>query len=136
MKFHPANLLLCLVLFLGFLSCKKDTKTPTPPPAPRNVRYILYVRNAFPDDDKLITFDIVMKNGTKVLFDSAFAPMKISAMPDKEHAIVVEKTVPAGNENADLVVGFTYAIQNVGNSWFLDTAKAGNPLKIMEYPFQ
>lgn len=136
MKQFSTNFLFCLVLLFGFLSCKKDTKIPTPPPAPRKVRYILYVKNPFPDDDKLITFDAIMKNEGKVLFDTTLAPMKISAMPEKEHAIVFEKSVPAGNENADLVVGFTYYIQDVGYSWSLDTAKAGNPLKIMEYPFQ
>ena len=146
MKQHRANLLfhkpigrhgflLGLLFLLAGIGCKKDS-TPPVPAQPRNVRYILYVKNPFPDDDKLITFDVIMKNGDRVLFDSAFAPMKISAMPDKEHAIVVNKTVPAGNENADLVVGFLYAIENVGYSWHLDTCSVGNPLKIVEYPFE
>jgi hypothetical protein len=135
MRHERANLLFCLVLLLAGPGCKKDSKPPVPV-QPGNVRYILYVKTPFPDDDKLITFDVIMKNGTRVIFDSAFAPMKISAMPDKDHAIVVDKSVPAGNENADLVVGFLYSIENVGNSWRLDTARAGNPLKIIEYPFQ
>ena len=146
MKQHSANLLFYkpirqhgflpgLLLLLACFGCKKDSKPPVPA-QPRNVRYILYVKNPFPDDDKLITFDVIMKNGDRVLFDSAFAPMKISAMPDKEHAIVVNKPVPTGNENADLVVGFLYTIENVGFSWHLDTARAGNPLKIAEYPFE
>ena len=136
MRQHHTSLLFCLVLFFGFLSCKKDTKPPTPPPAPRNVRYILYTTENFSDDNKLITFELIMKNGQKVLFDSTLASMKVSEIPFKTAAIVVNKSVPAGNENADLMVGFLYSIQDVGNSWFLDTAKAGNPLKIVEYAFK
>jgi hypothetical protein len=136
MRQHHTSFLLCLTLFFGFLSCKKDTKPPTAPPAPRNVRYILYTTENFSDDNKLITFELVMKNGQKVLFDSTFASLKVSDIPFKTAAIVVNKAVPAGNENADLVVGFLYSIQDVGNSWFLDTAKAGNPLKIVEYAFK
>jgi hypothetical protein len=135
MKRNTANLIFCLFLLLPGLSCKKDTQ-PAPTAATRNIRYILYTEKDFSGDNGQITFEVIMKNGSKVLFDSSFAPMKISEIPSKIHAIVVNKTVPAGNENADLTVGFLYAIQDVGNSWFLDTSKAGNPLKIVEYPFE
>lgn len=138
MKCYPLCLLFCLVSFLGFLSCKKDVKTPAPPPqsTARTVRYILYTTEDFSTDNKMITFELVMRNGQKTLFDSTLAPMKVSAIPFKTNAIVVEKSVPAGNENADLVAGFLYSIQGVGNSWFLDSVKVGNPLKIMEYSFK
>jgi hypothetical protein len=135
MKHLPANLLFCLILLTPALSCRKDTQTPVPVPA-RTVRYILYTQKDFSGENGLITFELTMKNGSRVLFDSSFAPMKISEIPGKTKPIVVDKAVPAGNENADLVVGFLYSIENVGNSWYLDTSKAGNPLKTIEYSFE
>ena len=139
MKRLFANLLFCLLALLTGISCKKDTKPPAPVPEPvatRNIRYILYTIKDFSGDNNLITFELVMKNGHTVLFDSAFAAMKISEIPFKTNPIVINKSVPAGNENADIVVGFLYSIAGVGNSWHLDTCSVGNPMKTVEYGFE
>jgi hypothetical protein len=133
MKHLVANLFAAVALIPAIPACKK---TAHPPAAPRNVQYILYTSTNFTGNNGQITFELIMKNGRTVLFDSLFTPMNISDIPDKAHAIVVNKLVPAGNEGADLQVGFLYAIQNVGNSWFLDTCKAGDVLKKVEYDFQ
>ena len=61
--------------------------------------------------------------------------MKIKDIPTPGNKLTIEKTFTGGN-NADLSVAFLYAIENVGNSWHLDTIKAGNNLKTVEYDFQ
>ena len=61
--------------------------------------------------------------------------MQIKDIPDAAHKLVIEKTVP-GNDNTDLAVGFHYEIQNVGHSGYIDTSKAGNALKVIDYAFQ
>jgi hypothetical protein len=40
-----------------------------------------------------------------------------------------------GNNNADLAAGFHYEIQNVGHSGYIDTSRAGNELKVVDYAF-
>ena len=61
--------------------------------------------------------------------------MKISAIPDSLHKIVIEKTVP-GNDTTALVVGFTYYIENVGYSWNLDSFPARDTFKLIQYSFR
>jgi hypothetical protein len=61
--------------------------------------------------------------------------MHIKDIPDSLHKIVVEKTISA-DINAELAAGFVYQIQNVGISWFLDTLKAGNTFKTINYAFR
>jgi hypothetical protein len=98
----------------------------------------------FSDDSLVIRFSIFIKKGSvyvndtvaaNLLFDSAFAPMQIKAIPDPAHKIVVEKKV-VGYDDADLTAGFIYEIENVGNSWHIDTSRAGNPLKVIDYNFR
>jgi hypothetical protein len=61
--------------------------------------------------------------------------MQIKDIPDSAHKIVVEKKV-IGYDNTELTAGFIYEIENVGSSWHIDTSKAGNPLKIIDYNFR
>jgi len=61
------------------------------------------------------------------------ASMRIEDIPDALNKLVIEKTV---NDNSDLAAGFHYEIQDVGSSSFIDTSKAGNPFKIIDYSFQ
>ncbi len=61
--------------------------------------------------------------------------MQIKDIPDAAHKIVIEKTV-FGTGNSDLAAGFNYEIQNVGHSWYIDTSRAGNELKVIDYAFQ
>lgn len=77
-----------------------------------------------------------MASGTHTLFDSSLAPMTIATIPDSLHALVFRKNVPSGYEQAKLAVGFFYAIDNVGESWFLDSSIAGQTVKKVEYNFQ
>ena len=61
--------------------------------------------------------------------------MQIKDIPGAAHKLVIEKTVP-GNNNADLAAGFRYEIENVGQSGYTDTSRAGNMFKVIDYAFQ
>ena len=126
---------LCAALSMVFTSCKKSTETPPP----RTIWYILYTKQDFSSDQDTIRFRLRMQTtGTtgRVLLDSSIAPMKISEVPDSLHRLVFTKTVPPGHEQDKLVVGFIYDIDNVGESWFLDSSAAGQRTKTVEYSFR
>ena len=135
MKKHPLALplgLLVIASIITIVSCKKSTA----PPARRTIQYILYTKKDFSGVSDTIRFQLLMAAGNQTLFDSAIAPMTVSAIPDSLHALVFRKNVPAGYEQTKLRVGFLYAIDNVGNSWYLDSSIAGQTQKTVEYNFQ
>jgi hypothetical protein len=113
-------------------ACKKDHQAPVQ----RTIRYQLYTAKDFSNEHDTITFTLVMRAGNNTLFDSVLAPMRVSEIPDKTHQLVFGKLVPPGHEQTDLVVGFLYTIKDVGMSWYLDSCKAGQTLKIVDYNFQ
>jgi len=76
------------------------------------------------------------KGDGRPLFDSSLASMKISEIPDKAHAIVIDKVVPPGNNDVDIQLAFLYTIQDVGFSWYLDSARAGELSHTIEYSFK
>jgi len=61
--------------------------------------------------------------------------MLIKEIPDKAHNLVFNKLVPPGHDKDTLLVGFVYDIQDVGESWFLDTCAPGQKVKIIDYNF-
>jgi hypothetical protein len=138
MKKHllvPCGAALCLLLSAAVLSCKKNA---TPPP-PRTIRYILYTKQDFSTGTDTIRFRLHMHTTGatgRILLDSNIAPMMISEIPDQQHQLVFEKTVPAGHDQDKLVVGFVYDIDNVGEGWYLDSSLAGQATKIVEYSFK
>ena len=103
----------------------------------RTIRFQLYTDQDFSGNTSVINFSVFIRNSSRTanrtLFDSSFASMRMEDIPDASHKLVIEKTV---NDNSDLAAGFNYEIQGVGNSWYVDTSKAGNPLKIIDYSFQ
>lgn len=129
-----STILFCVVLAT---SCSKQYSSSSGnyPPTSRKIRFQLYTNQDFSNDNAVIHFSVFIKNGSIVLFDSTLAAMQIKDIPDAAHKIVIEKLV-AGYDNADLSAGFQYEIENVGFSWFIDTSKAGNPLKVIDYAFQ
>jgi len=135
MKKHPLALacgFLCLCVTIMLASCKKNSN----PPAARTIQYILYTKKDFAHDLDTIRFRLFMSSGIHTLFDSSLAPMTIASIPDSLHALVFRKNVPPGYEQAKLAVGFFYAIDNVGESWFIDSSIAGQAFKKVEYNFQ
>ena len=133
-----AYTLTAAILTIIIASCRKDHNPlcDTHKPAPiRKVRYELFTKENFADDQHNITFNLFMRNDRRNLLDSPLATMKISAIPDSLHRIIIEKPVP-GNDTSTLVVGFTYYIENVGYSWYLDSFPATDTFKLIRYSFR
>lgn len=123
-----------LVVAIIGLSCRKDNSTPgITYPQQRTIRFQLYTNEDFSTNTSVINFTVFIENRSKTLFDSSLASMQIKDIPDSAHKIIIEKTVA---DNSDLAAGFRYEIQNVGMSWHIDTSKAGNSLKVIDYAFQ
>jgi hypothetical protein len=123
-----------LVIALLTLSCRKDyTTSGVTYPQKRTIRFQLYTNQDFSTNTSVINFSIFIENASKTLFDSSLGSMQIKDIPDNAHKIIIEKTV---DDNSDLAAGFRYEIQNVGISWHIDTSKAGNSLKVIDYAFQ
>jgi len=122
---------------LAFLFALSSCKKPTLPSNPeRTIRYVLYTDKDFSGDNHIITFSVIMKTlQGKTLFDSSLAPMKVEDIPDSLNRFIIEKKVP-NNDTATLVVGFLYSIQDVGNSWYLDSCASTETFKTVNYPFQ
>jgi hypothetical protein len=134
MKILFINVVILFSLILG--SCKKTyPSTDGDPGIERTIRFQLYTDKDFSGETSNIKFSIFIRNAHTTLFDSSLAPMQIKDIPDAGHKIVIEKTVP-GNGTADLSAGFHYEIENVGHSGYIDTSKAGNALKVIDYSFQ
>jgi hypothetical protein len=126
---------LCAGLSMLFTACKKSAE----PSPSRTIWYILYTKEDFASVKDTIRFRLRMQTtGTtgRVLLDSSIAPMKVSEIPDSLHRLVFTKNVPPGHEHDNLVVGFIYDIDNVGESWFLDSSTAGQRTKTVEYSFR
>lgn len=134
-QFLLTSVITCIVLSLTVLSCKKDATQPKT----RTIRYILYTKQDFSTDKDTIRFRVHM-HSTGVtgrnLLDSFIHPMTISAIPDSMHAIVIDKIVPSGYEQQKLVIGWVYDIDNVGESWFLDSLVPGENQKTVKYDFR
>ncbi len=135
MKKFSIGIFTVLAIVVIVTSCKKySLPGVTNPREERKIRFQLYTNKNFSENNSIIHFSIFIRNAGRVtLFDSAFAPMQIKDIPDSAHKLVIEKTV---HDNYDLAAGFNYEIENVGNSWFIDTSKAGNAFKIIDFAFQ
>jgi len=116
-------------------SCRKYGSESIAAHSDRKIRFQLYSSQDFSANTSTIRFSIFIKDKDRPLYDTAFAPMLIKDTPDANHKLVVEKNI-TGYNDSDLVAGFTYEIENVGFSWYIDTCKAGNPLKVIDYDFR
>jgi hypothetical protein len=134
MKIFTITPVLAFLIFLSGTSCKKDPLPSAQAPI-RIIKYQLYTNIDFSGNNDTIKFSLFMRNRTRTLFDSALAPMKISEIPNATNKIIFEKIVP-DNDGSELSVGFLYSIEGVGNSWYLDTVKAGETFKVIDYAFQ
>lgn len=128
---------LVLALSIGLLnSCSKDPVS-TAPVKPRKIQFQLFTSGSFSTDFNMITFTLSIKSAdNSISWDSVLAPMKINEIPNEANKLQWEKTVPNDDGVKTLAVGFLYDIQNVGNSWYIDTCSAGDTLKIVRYDFQ
>jgi len=120
MKF--SSILGILIILIGSY-CNKNTtdQIPNRPGPARKVQFRLYTDHDLSGDNHTIIFRLSIQNSkNQTLWDSLLAPMTIKNIPDSTHTIIVEKSVP-GNDPSKLKVGFYYSIENVGNSWHLDS---------------
>ena len=135
MKKRFIRIVIAVFAVVTIVSCKKyNSSTPTYP-TERKIRFQLYTNQDFSGETSVINFSIFIRNTRTTLFDSALVSMQIKDIPDAAHKLIIEKTVLT-NDNSDLAAGFQYEIQNVGFSWYIDTSKAGNPFKVIDYAFQ
>jgi|SRR5215475_11448895 len=123
-----------LAVLLVVVSCRKySSGNMSYPAAQRTIRFQLYTNQDFSDNSSVINFSIFIRDANRTLFDSSLASMRIKDIPDALNKLVIEKTV---NDNSDLAAGFRYEIHDVGTSSYIDTSKAGNPFKIVDFSFQ
>jgi hypothetical protein len=123
-----------LSIVLG--SCEKTYPTDGDDPGiDRKIRFQLYTDKDFSAETSTIKFSVFVRDAHTTLFDSSLAPMQIKDIPDASHKIVIEKVV-SGYGNTNLSAGFHYEIENVGHSGYVDTSKAGNAFKVVDYSFQ
>ena len=127
------------ITILAAVSCRKQTGIPKisdpVPVTARQVNFSLYTTKDFSNDNGTIQFTATIRNATQVLWDSILPPMKIKDIPSVINKINISKAVP-GNDHSQLSVGFIYYIQNVGQSWYLQTFDAGEAVKVVDYNFQ
>ena len=124
-----------LSLLLSFSSCDKNGEQPGNNKVERKIKYVLYTNEDFGDDDHNITFSLFARDHTRTLLDSAISTMKVKEIPSAANKIVIEKTLVT-DALSDLVAGFTYKIEGVGESWNLDSIPAGQNNKTIEYAFK
>ena len=134
MKQYSRLVVTAVTIILTGVCCKKDALPLSPNPA-RTIKFILYTKKDFSGNDKTITFSMFIRNHTKILFDSTLSAMKIRDIPDSTNQLIFEKTV-LGDDGSELAAGFRYVIENVGYSSHLDTCKAGETFKAIEFAFQ
>lgn len=100
----------------------------------RKIRFQLYTNQDFSTNASVINFSLFIRNTNRTFFDSSLVSMRIKDIPDAAHKLVIEKIV--NTDNSDLAAGFRYEIHDVGNSQYIDTSKAGNTFKIIDFAFQ
>jgi hypothetical protein len=131
--------ILASISIFALASCNKSQTTPhviSPGTnVMRKVRFELFTRENFAGNKENIQFTIHMGSAPRPLFDSTLATMKIEDIPDSIHRIIIEKLVP-GSDTATIEVGFLYAIENVGNSWYLEPLYGTESFKVVRYAFR
>ncbi|MFL5741898.1 MAG: hypothetical protein ACJ75B_16870 [Flavisolibacter sp.] len=131
------SFILITIGLLIFTSCKKQQDDiPVVPAQSRTIHFALYTDQDFSTNNNNITFTLsIHKASGQVLWDSVLAPMAIKNIPLAAHKITVDKLVP-NDDGSLLKVGFLYAIDGVGNSWYLDSCKTGEKDKAVIFNFR
>jgi len=95
----------------------------------------LFEELGFSGNEEKITFSLLIKNHSGILFDSTLSPFKIKDIPDSTAKLVFDKNVP-NDDGSELAAGFRYDIDGVGNSSYLDTCSAGEMFKAIDFSFK
>src|SRR5258705_2538636 len=137
MKFLLIITILLVSTLIG-TSCKKQetANLPKSPAVQRTIQFILYTDKDFSNDQHNISFNLFIQTlKNEILWDSTLAPMKVKDIPGEANKIVIQKSL-LDKDNSLLKVGFRYAIENVGNSWYFDSSSAGQTFTIVDFNFQ
>jgi len=125
-----------IIMITAALSCKKNTVIPPPvTPIERKVKFVLYTTKDYSNNNQTVSFTLKMTVGNNTIWDSVLAPIQLKDIPGPGNKLVIEKKVP-GNNNAALITGFIYHIENVGGYWYNDVFKAGEMSKTINLDFQ
>ncbi len=136
MKKYAILTVLVLAIMVTVTSCTKSSSSPVVYPE-RTFRFVLHTEKDFSGNTENIVFSLFIRKANTantVIFDSTLSPMQIKDIPNASKELVFEKKI--ADDGSDLTAGFLYAIQNVGNSWYIDTCKSGVSLKVIDYSFQ
>ncbi len=126
-----------LAILIG-TSCGKQANYQMPgnPATPRKVEFSLYSDKDFSGNNNNIVFKVfIQQSANLVLWDSTLAPMKIKDIPGMANKLVIQKLVP-NNDGSLLKVGFSYAIENVGSSQYIEAFNANELFKSVVFNFQ
>lgn len=140
MKINTCLLFLGLAIIQAGTSCTKETSgaqgtSPKAKGPNRLIQFHLYTEKDFSTNNDVITFSLFIRSHTRVFFDSTLSPMTMKDIPGITDKLTIARQV-ADDDGSDLAVGFRYAIENGGSSWFIDTSKAGALFKIVDFSFQ
>jgi hypothetical protein len=135
MKTYSKLLILMVAIGLVVASCYRDKTLPVPPVVARTIRFVLHTDEDLSDNNSNVTFSMFIRTHDKVLFDTTLSVMKIKDIPDSTRKLVFEKKVP-NDDGSELAAGFRYTIENVGNSTHIDTCKAGELFKVVDFSFK
>jgi hypothetical protein len=133
MKTIVLRLILAITAAIMISSCQKETQPVKL--VSRTINFNLYTEKDFSNQNGNISFNIVVRDGSVKLLDSTVANMKIKDIPTLANKLVYPKKLTA-NINADLRVGFTYSIENVGYSWYFVDFAANDLHKEVNFSFK
>jgi hypothetical protein len=138
MKLVPSILIAGALLLIIISSCKKQSfqLLLTGRNAERQIQFRLSTDQDFSSDNHLIVFKIfIQRLGNVVLWDTSLAPMKVKDIPGPANKLVINKSIVV-NDTSVLKVGFRYTIENVGESWHIDSSGAGSVYTIIDFNFR
>lgn len=135
MKTYSKLLILVLAICVAGTSCYKAKSLPVPPVVARTIRFVLHTEEDLSDNNSNITFSMFIRTHDRVLFDTTLSVMKIKDIPDSTKKLVFEKKV-LNDDGSELAAGFRYTIENVGHSGHIDTCKAGELFKVVDFSFK
>jgi hypothetical protein len=133
MKAFSIQLFFFFATALVVSSCTKGENVPVKPLV-RTIKFNLYTEQDFSAENGNITFSLLIRDGAKILLDSVVATMKVKDVPKLANKLTYEKSILYSNK--ELAVGFKYAIENVGYSWYIDVFKAGETSKELNFSFK
>lgn len=138
MKHLSITGMVCVLIAAAGISCSKQVvdNTTQGTGLTRKIQFSLYTDKDFSNDNSNISFRLFINDATdKLLWDSTLNPIKAKDIPDLAHKLVIEKNI-SGNNASLLKVGFYYTIENVGYSWHIDSCRADESFKAVNFNFR